>query len=153
MTQNFQGHKYAERLRPEEKKLVQELTDNMAAPRNIMATLKKRRKTTATTMKHIYNARYRMKKVDRGLRTEMQHLMKCLVEGKYLFNQRVLPSTETLSDILWAHPDSVKLFNTFSTVLIVAAEPSAIPTLLPHDLLHPLASGVFAFSGNRTMYP
>jgi hypothetical protein len=70
-------------------------------------------------MKHIYNARYRMKKVDRGLRTEMQHLMKCLVEGKYLFNQRVLPSTETLSDILWAHPGSVKLFNTFPTVLIM----------------------------------
>jgi hypothetical protein len=31
VTQNFQGHKYAERLRPGEKELVRELTDNMAA--------------------------------------------------------------------------------------------------------------------------
>jgi hypothetical protein len=50
VTQNFQGHKYAERLRPEEKELVRGLRDNMAAPRNIMSTLKKRRVTTATTM-------------------------------------------------------------------------------------------------------
>jgi hypothetical protein len=45
--------------------------------------------------------------------------MKCLVERNYLFTHRVLPGTETLSDILWAHPDSVKLFNTFSTVLVM----------------------------------
>jgi hypothetical protein len=78
----------------------------MASPGNIMATLKKRQKTTAKTMKHIYNARDRMKKVDQDPRTEVQHLMECLVGGKYLFSQRVLPGM-------------VKLFNTFSTVLIV----------------------------------
>jgi hypothetical protein len=79
---NFQGHKHVERLRPDEKELVQELTENMAAPRNIMSTLKNRRETTATTIKHIYDARYRLKKSNRGPRTEMHHLMKCLVEGK-----------------------------------------------------------------------
>jgi hypothetical protein len=44
MTQNFEGHKYVERLRlrPEEKELVRELIDNMAASKNIMSTLKKR---------------------------------------------------------------------------------------------------------------
>jgi hypothetical protein len=41
MTQNFQGHKNIERLRPDEKELVGELTENMAVPRN-MSTLKKR---------------------------------------------------------------------------------------------------------------
>jgi hypothetical protein len=60
-----------------------------------------------------------MKKVDWGPRTEMHHLMKCLVEGNYLFSHKVLPGTDTLNDILWAHPDSVKLFNTFPTVLIM----------------------------------
>jgi hypothetical protein len=60
-----------------------------------------------------------MKKVDWGPRTEMHHLMKCLVEGNYLFSHRVLSGTDTLSDILWAHPDSVKLFNMFPTVLIM----------------------------------
>ncbi|MCH89189.1 otubain [Trifolium medium] len=53
MTQHFQGHEYAEWLRLNEKDLVRELTGNMALPRNIMSTLKKRRQLTATTIKHI----------------------------------------------------------------------------------------------------
>jgi hypothetical protein len=36
-----------------------------------------------------------------------------------LFSHRVLLGTDTLSDILWAHPNLVKLFNTFPTVLIM----------------------------------
>jgi L-arabinose isomerase len=66
MTRHFQGHKNVERLRPDETELVRELTENMAAPRNIKLTLKKRQETMATTIKHIYNVRHRMKKSDRG---------------------------------------------------------------------------------------
>jgi alpha-glucosidase len=72
----------------------------------------------AITIKHIYNARYKLKKSSRGPGTEMEHLMKCLVECNYLYTHKVLPDTETLGDILWAHPDSIKLFNMFPTVLI-----------------------------------
>jgi hypothetical protein len=118
-TQHFQGHKYSEWLWLDEKELVPEQTENMDAPRNIMSTLKKRRVTTKTTIKHIYNVRYRMKKSNRDPMTEMQHIMKCLVVRKHLFSHIVLPGTEMLSDILWAHPGSVKLFNTFPTVLIM----------------------------------
>jgi hypothetical protein len=60
-----------------------------------------------------------MKKAEWGPRTEMQHLIKCLVEGNYLISHSVLPGTDTLSDILWAHPDSVKLFNMLLTVLVI----------------------------------
>jgi hypothetical protein len=110
LNQNFRGHKYGERLRPEEKELVREMTNNIAAPKNIPSTLKKRRKSSCSNSKHIYNFRYRMKKAEWGPRTEMQHLMKCLVEGNYLISHSVLPGTDTLSDILWAHPDFMKLF-------------------------------------------
>jgi hypothetical protein len=72
----------------------------MATQRNIMSTLKKRRETTVTTIKHIYNVHYKMKKSDRDPMIEMQHLMKCLIVWMYLFSHRVLPGTETLSDIL-----------------------------------------------------
>jgi hypothetical protein len=54
MTQYFQGHKYVERLRPKDKELVCELTENMALPRNIMSTLKIRRQLMATTMHQTY---------------------------------------------------------------------------------------------------
>jgi hypothetical protein len=118
MTQNFQGHKNGERLRPEEQEVVQEMTNNMAAPRNILSTLKKWRKSSCSNSKHIYNFRYRIKKAEQGPRTEMQHLMKCLVEGNYLFTHRVLPGMEPLSDILWGHLDSVKLFNMFPTLVV-----------------------------------
>jgi hypothetical protein len=57
MTQDFQGHKYVEWLRSNEKDLVRDMTD--ALPRNIMSTLKKKRQLAATTIKHIYNARHR----------------------------------------------------------------------------------------------
>jgi hypothetical protein len=60
-----------------------------------------------------------MKKVERGPRTEMHHLMKSLVEGNYLFTHTVLPGTGTLSDILWVHLDSMKLFNTLPTVFVM----------------------------------
>ncbi|MCI23687.1 protein FAR1-RELATED SEQUENCE 5-like, partial [Trifolium medium] len=95
------------------------MTVNMELPRNIMSTLRKRRQLMATTIKHIYNARHGVKQFIQGPRTEMQHLMKCLVEGKYLYSHRVLPGTEMISDIFWAHPDSVKLFNMFPIVLIM----------------------------------
>jgi hypothetical protein len=79
MTQYFQGHKYVKRLR---------LTENMALPRNIMSALKNGQQASnlwlQPCIKHIYNACYRLKKSSQGSRTEMQHLMKCLLEGKYL---------------------------------------------------------------------
>ncbi|MCH81048.1 FAR1-related protein, partial [Trifolium medium] len=74
MTQNFEGHKVAERLTEEEKLLVRQMTKNNTLPRNIMTTLKKGRQMSATTVKHIYNVRYRMGKAVRGPRTELQHL-------------------------------------------------------------------------------
>ncbi|PNY02756.1 protein FAR1-related sequence 5-like, partial [Trifolium pratense] len=76
MNEHFQGHKYVERLRPEEKELVRELTKNMTLMRNIMSTLKKTWQLMATTIKHIYNARYRLKQSSRGPKTEMLHLLK-----------------------------------------------------------------------------
>ncbi|PNX85140.1 FAR1-related protein [Trifolium pratense] len=84
-----------------------------------MTTLKKRRPQAATTMKDIYNIRCRMNMAIRGSRIEMQHLMKCMTEGKYLYSHKVIPGTETMSDIFLAHPDSVKIFNTFPTVLMM----------------------------------
>ncbi|MCH89445.1 FAR1-related protein, partial [Trifolium medium] len=94
MTQHFEGHKYAERLRPEQKDLFCEMATNMAL-QNHMSTLKKRRQLTATTTKHIYNSHHKLKQSIWGLRTKMQHLMKCSVDGKYVYSHRVLPNTET----------------------------------------------------------
>jgi hypothetical protein len=75
------------------------MTANMDFWRNIISTLKKRYQVTPTTIKHIYNARHRLKQSIRGLRIETQHLMKCLVVGKYVWSHKVLPNTQTVNDI------------------------------------------------------
>jgi len=54
LAQLFQGHKYAKRLQPEEKKLVHEMTGFMVLPRNILITLKNRNDHRASIIKHIY---------------------------------------------------------------------------------------------------
>jgi hypothetical protein len=58
-------------FQPEEKGLVREMTTNMALPRNIIPTLE----------------RDGLKKFIQSPKTEIQHLMKCLVEVKYMYNQ------------------------------------------------------------------
>jgi hypothetical protein len=53
MTQTFQDRKYFERPRPEENRLILELTTSMVLPRNIMTTLHNRNGRSAITIKHI----------------------------------------------------------------------------------------------------
>ncbi|MCH90815.1 protein FAR1-RELATED SEQUENCE 6, partial [Trifolium medium] len=119
MAQRQEGHIYAERLEPEEIELVREMTKNRAPPRNILSTVRRKYPSTWTTIKHIYNLRQRLRLEVRGERTEMQQLLKCLSGGKYTYNTRLCRDTETISDIFFAHPESIKLFNLFHIVLVM----------------------------------
>lgn len=49
----------------------------------------------------------------------MQHLLKSLVENEYVYHCRNYHDFDYVSDILWAHPNGYKLFNTFFTVLVL----------------------------------
>jgi hypothetical protein len=49
----------------------------------------------------------------------MQHLMKCLVEDKYVYNHRLLVDSKIVKDIFWAYSNSIKLFNAFLTVFVM----------------------------------
>jgi len=49
----------------------------------------------------------------------MQHLTKCLVEDKYVYNYRLLVDSEIVKDIFWAYSDLIKLFNAFLTELVM----------------------------------
>jgi hypothetical protein len=62
MVNRLEGHKYAERPIPKEAALVREMSKNNAPPRNILSTIRKKNSTSATTIKHIYNAA----KVEKG---------------------------------------------------------------------------------------
>jgi hypothetical protein len=53
--------------------------------------------------------------------SEMQQLLKCCETHKYFYKCRTVGDGEskTIQDFFWAHPESVKLFNTFPTVLMM----------------------------------
>lgn len=49
----------------------------------------------------------------------MQHLLKSLVENKYVYHCRKYPNFDDVRGIFWAHPNGIKFFNMFSTVLVL----------------------------------
>ncbi|GAU27086.1 hypothetical protein TSUD_103950 [Trifolium subterraneum] len=119
MSKTIEGHLLVGRLKPEEKECVRELTRNLVAPKNIMTMLKGRNPDSKTNMKQIYNARQRFKTDVRGELSELQHLLKCCETNKYFHKCRTIGDSTTIQDIFWAHPESIKLFNTFPTVLMM----------------------------------
>ncbi|GAU21453.1 hypothetical protein TSUD_32840 [Trifolium subterraneum] len=90
MEKTLEGHTLAGSLKPEEKECVQELTKNLVPPKNILTTLRGRNPESKTNMKQVYNAR-----------------------------ERTVGQSKTIQDFFWAHQESVKLFNTFPTVLMM----------------------------------
>nr|ABN08127.1 hypothetical protein MtrDRAFT_AC155880g27v2 [Medicago truncatula] len=54
-----------------------------------------------------------------GSRTEMQHHLKSVVENEYVYHCRNYPDFVDVDDILWVHPNGIKLFNTFSTMIVL----------------------------------
>ncbi|XP_045794240.1 protein FAR1-RELATED SEQUENCE 5-like [Trifolium pratense] len=119
LAKNLEGHTLAGRLKPEEKECVQELSKNLVAPKNILSTLRGRNPDIKTSMKQIYNVRQRLKKDARGEMSELQQLMKLCENNKYFHKCRTIGDSTTIQDIFWAHPESVKLLNTFPTVLVL----------------------------------
>jgi hypothetical protein len=119
MAKNLEGHILAGRLKPEEKECVHQMTRNLVAPKTILNTLREKNKDSKTNMKQIYNERQRYKRDLRGEMTEIQQLLKCLESHRYFHKFRTDGESTTLQDIFFAHPDSVKLFNTFPTVLVM----------------------------------
>ncbi|XP_024628739.1 protein FAR1-RELATED SEQUENCE 5-like [Medicago truncatula] len=114
LDEKLSGHLIAE-----EKKKVIDMTKSLTVPRNILTNLKQNNKENVTTIKQVYNVRTRWRKGERGNMTELQYLISKLVEHKYVYYTSCNSEETTLEDIFFAHPESIKLLNTFSTVLVM----------------------------------
>jgi len=113
------GHPYVGRLRPDEHALVVDMTKSRVKPKNILFTLKEKNEDNVTTLKQLYNTKYTYKRSVRGSRTEMQQLMMLLERDNYIHWHRCHESSRVVSDIFRTHPDSLKLLNAFSNVLLM----------------------------------
>ncbi|XP_058742100.1 uncharacterized protein LOC131614545 [Vicia villosa] len=72
-----------------------------------------------SNIRQVYNIWYRNNKAIRGDRSEIQQLLKMLDDNKYVSRYRTCDDGVTVRDVFWTHPDSIKLFNTFPTVLLL----------------------------------
>ena len=116
---NLSGHLLAGRLKGEEKERVIDMTKSLAKPRNILTDLKERNKESVTGIKQVYNARTRWRKGQREDKTELQYLITKLEKHRYVYFTRANSEETTLEDLFFAHPESIKLLNTFPTVLVM----------------------------------
>ncbi|KAJ1439897.1 MULE transposase domain [Sesbania bispinosa] len=119
VAENFEGHAYARRLTTDELSLLNDMTKNMVKPRNILLTLKDHNKDNVTTIKQIYNAQHAFRSALWGPRTELQNLMKLMDRDNYVYWHRRHEDSDVVRDIVWTHPDAMKLLNIFHIVLII----------------------------------
>ncbi|KEH19077.1 transmembrane protein, putative [Medicago truncatula] len=99
LEEKLSGHLLAGRLSAEEKKKVIDITKSLAVPRNILTNLKR--------------------KGQRCDMTELQYLISKFVEHQYVYYTRCNSEETTFEDIFFTHPESIKLLNTFPTVLVM----------------------------------
>ncbi|XP_058763853.1 uncharacterized protein LOC131637287 [Vicia villosa] len=119
MCGKLQGHPSVCRLNPEEKTCINDMSLNLVQPKNILSTLKRNEPDNISNIRQVYNIWYHNNKAVRGDRSEMQQLLRMLDDNKYVSHYRACDDGVTVRDISWTHPDSIKLFNTFSTVLLL----------------------------------
>ncbi|XP_058746429.1 uncharacterized protein LOC131619338 [Vicia villosa] len=92
---------------------------NLVLPKNILATLKREEPDNVSNIRQVYNIWYHNNKAVRGDRNEMQQLLKLLDDNKYVSRYRTCDDEVTVREIFWTHPDLIKLFNTFPTMLFL----------------------------------
>lgn len=115
------GAKYFGRLKKVEKTIVNEYVDLDVTPKNTLIFLLKKDPKNATTIGHVYRQRHHYRKSRKGPRTDPQELMRLIEEHNYLCWSRKVGGTEIISDLMWAHPTSIKLLRLFPKVLILDA--------------------------------
>ncbi|AES94826.2 OTU-like cysteine protease [Medicago truncatula] len=115
----LEGHILAGRLKEDDKKIVCDLTKRKMLPRNILIHLKNQRPHCMTNVKQVYNERQQIWKANRGDKKPLQFLISKLEEHIYTYYSRTQLESNTIEDIFWAHPTSIKLFNNFPTVLVM----------------------------------
>ncbi|XP_050918686.1 uncharacterized protein LOC127136133 [Lathyrus oleraceus] len=113
------GHPIVCQLMPEEKECVVDMTLNLVKPKNILATLKRKRLENISNIKQVYNIRYQTNKALKGDRSEMQQLLQQFDDNSYVSTYRICKDGVNVRDIFYTHPGSIKLSNTFPTVLIL----------------------------------
>ncbi|XP_057444381.1 uncharacterized protein LOC130736584 [Lotus japonicus] len=113
------GHAYVGRLTSEEREMVGKMVDNKVKLGNMLLALKNANPQNLTTIQQVYNERMTHIRAKMGALTQIQHLMRLLDEDKYTHWSRSEEGSTVIRSLLWAHPDSIQLFNQFPIVVLL----------------------------------
>jgi len=94
MSDKLTSHKTTRRLNSNESRYLRELTYSNLPLRKFFTNLRKRNSRTSTTIKHIYNSCHVYMQSIMSSRISIQHLLKSLVENKYVYYCRKYPDPE-----------------------------------------------------------
>ncbi|XP_012846999.1 PREDICTED: uncharacterized protein LOC105966977 [Erythranthe guttata] len=106
-------------LSQEEAKIISDLSQSHVPPKKILANLRQNGLGLDAYSKQIYNQKAKLKRLSRGDRTVMQHLIGLLEEHNYYKWFRTDETTHAVTDLMWAHPQSVELLSKFPYVLLL----------------------------------
>ncbi|XP_058746622.1 protein FAR1-RELATED SEQUENCE 5-like [Vicia villosa] len=112
------GHDILGRQKDDERESVNDMKKYNMAPTYIASSLKDKDLENLTSITQIYRARATYILGKRDALTEMQVLLSLIHQEKHTCWSINKENLDIVADIFWTHPDSVKLLNMFSLVLI-----------------------------------
>ncbi|XP_050893360.1 uncharacterized protein LOC127099673 [Lathyrus oleraceus] len=96
------GHPSVCQLMPEEKEYVVDMTLNLVQPKNILATLKRKRLENISNIKQVYNIWHLTYKPLMRDRTEMQQLLKLLDDISYMSRYHITKNVRSrVKPVVW----------------------------------------------------
>ncbi|PIA29532.1 hypothetical protein AQUCO_05900042v1 [Aquilegia coerulea] len=116
---SFEGHTYVGRLTPEQERLVFDMIKAGVGPKHSLNVIKDRDPNNSSTIRHMYNAKQKHKKLEKADMTELQQLKDLLNENGYVEVSRCEEGLVVVKNLFWAHPKSVKLAKCFPQIFIM----------------------------------
>lgn len=115
------GHSHAlvARLSKDQLETIAKLTTSQLKPKEILDHLREEDPSIKTSLRHVYNARQKIKDEITGRRTLMQQLVHCTQETKYVEWHQTDPDTDLITDVMFSHPWSIELLRLFPYVLLM----------------------------------
>ncbi|XP_012837617.1 PREDICTED: uncharacterized protein LOC105958153 [Erythranthe guttata] len=106
-------------LNEAEVKIIKDLSQSHVPPKKILANFRQNGLGLDVYLKQIYNEKAKLRRLARGDRTMMQHLIGLLEEHNYYKWFRTDETTHAVIDLIWAHPLSVELLSKFPYVILL----------------------------------
>lgn len=124
MPTSLVGHAYAARMEADFYKLVKWFSATGSSPKSILEGLRMQKKEDGaelvTSIRTLYNAKAKLKMEALEHRTITQDVLYRLRERNYFFNvRRSNTDDNTLTDLIFAHPDSRHLLSLFPYVIVM----------------------------------